>query len=575
MYTDIKNVQILIAALKAYNVSNIVISPGGSDIPIVHSIENDKYFKCYSVVDERSAVYFGIGVSQIIQAPVACICTSGTAATNYLPGITEAYYRNVQIIAITADKNPIFQGQIETQKIDQSDIFINVTKKAVNLLPSIRTEDDSWYCERLIKEALLASSHHGKGPVHINIPIIGSYSNFNTKDLPSITPIKVISCEDSKLTWNKYVELLNHSRKILVVVGQDITFTNEDVRLIESFFRIYNCMFSVEHSSNLSCDGTLFTYAVTETGNALSQDLVPDMVISFGNNVVSYGLKPFLRAYAKKFRHLAIDPGGRVRDVFQSLTDVFECSHTSFFSNFVMNAPAGANNNKEYYNSWLNSILKIKIVDFPFSDLYVAQKLAPIIPENSILHLAILSSVRIMQFFNLAKNIRVFVNAGALGIDGCLSTLIGHAAVSEVLTIGVIGDLSFFYDMNAAGIKHINRNLRIILLNNGGGSEFHFFNSIEVIPTINEHICAKHSKSAKGWVQSLGYMYYSATNEIELDNAFESFFQLSDSPKFIEIFTNMEDDAKVIRDFYNINRPPKSFIKESKVILSKIKKRIN
>jgi 2-succinyl-5-enolpyruvyl-6-hydroxy-3-cyclohexene-1-carboxylate synthase len=571
MYSNFKSIQILIALLKKYNVRHVVTSPGGSNVPILHSLETDDFFHCYSVVDERSAVYFGIGISQVKNEPVACLCTSGTAVCNYLPGMTEAYYQDVPIVAITADKNPYFTGQIETQKIEQKNIFGSVSKKSVDL-PLCNTDDEIWYCERLIKEALLASSHHGKGPVHINIPLVGSYADYSVKELPDIQALKVINCETSNDIWRQYLKIISESERILIFVGQNIVFKDEDVKNIETFFKRYNCVISVEHLSNLHCEGTVFTYPVTETGNT-NAELVPDLVISLGNNLSSYGMKPFLRANSKRIRHFAIDESGRVRDVFKCLTDIFECSPSYFFKYFGEIDHVSCSNNMQYYTKWKNVTSKIKIPEFSFSNFYVAQKLSLIISPNSVLHLAILNSTRIMQFFDLKENIRVFSNVGALGIDGCLSTFMGHATSIEDLAYLVIGDLSFFYDMNAAGIRHLGNNVRIILLNNGGGSEFQFFLNKKDIPTLNKNICAEHAKKAKGWVESLGYEYYAASSSNELDQVLETFSEQSNAPKFLEVFTDMEEDARITREFYDVNRPTQSLSVKAKGVASKIKRK--
>lgn len=572
MYSSHKSIQILLALLKKYKVKNVVTSPGGSNTPIVHSIENDSYFKIYSVVDERSAVYFGIGISQVINEPVACLCTSGTAASNFLPGMTEAHYQNVPIIAITADKNPYFTGQLEIQKIDQRNIFGPVSKKSVDL-PLCNTDDEEWYCARLIKEALLSSSHHGKGPVHINIPLVGSYANYNVKELPNISPIKIINCESSVNIWKEYINVLKESKKILIVVGQNVIFSENDKTNIETFFSKYNCVFSVEHLSNLNSKGIVFTYPVTETGNLNKPELVPDLVISLGNNLANYGMKPFLRRNCNKFQHFAIDEGGRVRDVYKSLTTIFESSPSYFFDFFAKNV-SNTSNDKLYYNAWKFQSEKIIFPEFDFSNFYVAKKLSSIIPKNSILHLAILNSTRIMQFFELAQGVCTHSNVGALGIDGCLSTFMGHSVVTEELAFLVIGDLSFFYDMNAAGIKHLDKNVRIVLLNNGGGAEFQFFLNKKDIPTLNENICAEHPKIAEGWIRSLGYEYQSAKTKEELNDVFVSFAKKSEKPKFLEVFTDMEEDAMITREFYSMNRAKKTVIQKTRGVASKLKNKI-
>lgn len=553
MYTNYRSIQILLCLLKKHNISDIVLSPGGSDIPLIHSIETDPFFKCYSVVDERSAAYYAMGIAQIKNRPVACVCTSGSAVCNYLPGITEAFYQSVPVLAITADKNPYYQGQLEIQKINQLGVFNGVVKNAVEL-PLIKDEEDEWLCNRLVNEALIALNHHGTGPVHINVPVVGSYNVYDCAALPDERMIEVHTLGDNKEIWQQSAELLSKANKILVVVGQNIVFTEQDRIYLNDFFKKYNCVYSVEHLSNLECEGTVYSYPVSEVVglNALNQ-LVPDIVISIGNNLSAYKLKPFLRAHYKEIKNWLISESGEVRDAYKCLTDIFECSVSEFFRQMVKFAPENAQKNYSYYNDWNVNIEKMKYKDYEFSNFYVAQKLSETIPENSVLHTAILNSTRVMQFFKLAKGVRTFSNVGTLGIDGCMSTFAGAAAGTDNLAFLLIGDLSFFYDMNAAGIRSIGPNVRIILLNNGGGSEFHFFMGREKIPTLDAYICAEHNKKAEGWIKSLGYDYYSASSKEEFNNIIHKFGKKSDKPMFLEIFTQMEEDAVLTKQYYKEN----------------------
>ncbi len=554
MYSNIKSVQLLVALLKAYNVRDIVMSPGGSDIAIIHSIETDNFFTCYSVVDERSAVYFSIGISQQKQAPVACVCTSGTAVSNYLSGMTEAFYQDVPIVAITADKEPYRLNQLMLQKIDQTNIFNSVTKKSVNL-PVVKNDNDKWYCERLINEALLELDHHGRGPVHINIPITENGAVYDCAELPKVKKINLVTYDKDNNTWLSYVTKLANAKKILVIVGQNIVFCDDDVKTIEKFSEKYNCVFSVEHMSNLKCKGCIPTYPVTEiSGPGMFSELTPDLVISLGNNIASYRLKPLIKEHLNSFTHWQIDSAGRIRDFSNRLTDVFECTPQYFFEYFTENAPKNSSNDMNYYNLWLEKYNSIEYPDFEFSNFYVAKSLSKIIPSNSVLHLAILNSTRTMQFFELDHTVKTYSNIGALGIDGCLSTFLGQASSTDSLAFCVIGDLSFFYDMNAAGIRNVGNNVRIILVNNTGGSEFHFFMGKGKIPTINDYICAEHHKTARGWIESLGYDYYCASSKTEIDNILPEFVKKSDKPMFLEVFTNMEKDAKLTNEFFHNNR---------------------
>lgn len=570
MYTNIKNIQILISALKVYNIQHVVLSPGGSDIPIVHSIENDNWFIHYSVVDERSAVYFALGLAQELNRPVACVCTSGTAVSNYLPGITEAFYQDIPLIAITADKNPHFQGQIQTQKINQVGIFGECVRSSVEL-PLCKDEEEIWYCERVIKEAFMACFQKTHGPVQINVPVVSSYNIYNQKNLPTVRKVNYINCETSQEEWNKYYNILLQSKRILVFIGQDITFNQKDITDLEKFFMRYNVVYAIEHHSNIRCKGCINTYPITETRIPKDENLVPDLVISIGNNVVSYGMKPFLRRNREKFQHIEIDSNGRFRDVFMRLTDLFECTPQTFFHYFA-NYPGKQEkgNNMEYYNTWKNKAECISLPPLNFTELCVGKYLCDAIPENSILHTAILNSSRIIQYFPLATGVKTFSNTGALGIDGCLSTFMGHAAATDKLCFLLIGDLAFFYDMNAAGLRSLKNNVRIVLMNNGGGSEFHLFLDKKDVPTMNENICAQHHKTAKGWIESLGYEYFAVHNLKDLDTAFENFSSTSDKPKFIEVFSNLETDAKFIKDFYSSFAPKDNIIEYTKKVVKKV-----
>jgi len=554
MYSNIESVQILIAMLKAYNISDVILAPGGSNIPIIHSLENDSYFECYSVVDERSAVYFSMGVAQQKRKPVACICTSGTAVSNFLPGMTEAHFQNVPIVAITADKNPLREGQLETQKIQQKDILKSVVKKEVEL-PVIKDHADRWYCERLINEALFELNHHGTGPVHINIPIIGKTSVYDCENLPIVRKYNLLVPGETEQVWKQCVRKLEKSERVMLVVGQNINFTDEDKNDLEEFFAKFKCMISVEHMANLDCEGVLHTYPLTEMyEKGMFQELVPDLVISLGNNVASYMIKPFLRDNVGKYEHWQIDECGRTRDMFESLCNVFECKPQNFFRYFIDNSSKEIKNDKKYYDAWKTCLEEVEYPEFAYSNLYIARELAKVIPEKSILHLAILNSTRIMQFFSLKKGVRVYSNIGALGIDGCLSTFMGQAASTTELAFCLIGDLSFFYDMNAAGVRHVNNNVRIILLNNGGGSEFHFFMGKKNIPTIDQFICAEHGKTAKGWIESLGYEYYAVRCKEDFEKITSVIGNNSSKPIFVEVFTDMEEDAECTRNFLRTNR---------------------
>lgn len=551
MYSSMKSVTILISLLKEYGVSSVVLSPGGSDIPIIHSIQVDSFFKCYSVVDERSAAYFAMGLAQSLKQPVACVCTSGTAVCNFLPGITEAFYQNVPVVSITADKNPVFQDQLETQKIEQAHIFNGVVKKAVNL-PVIRSETDEWLCNRLVNEALLELCHHGTGPVHINIPIVGNQNAYNCKELSLERRMRVISYGSSDEEWAEKKRELKKYKRILVVAGQGVDYSDEDIHAMNRFFKSYGCVYAVENLSNLQCEGCIHTYPISEmlAGQVLNE-LKPELIISFGNNLAAYLLKESLREHYKTIENWLISESGEVRDAYKCLKVIFECTPSWFFKKMTEDV-AEEMEQRAYYDAWREISQAIEIPDFEFSGMYIAQKLASVIPENSILHTAILNSTRTMQYCKLAKGVKSYSNVGALGIDGCFSTFAGQAAATDELAFLLIGDLSFFYDMNAATLRSISSNVRIILMNNSGGAEFHVYD--HHVDEIDEYVCAQHNKRAGEYMRSMGFECSEARNKEELDRAIEGFGRRSDKPLFLECFTDMHDDARVVKMFYQKNR---------------------
>lgn len=583
MYSKIKNIQIIVALLKQHNIRHIVLSAGTRHVPIAHSVENDNFFHCYSVVDERSAGYYALGLAKELGEPVAIACTSSTATCNYTPPIAEAFYQKVPILVLTGDRDPYHLDQLEDQMINQVDMYRNFCKKCVNL-PVVKTDQDWWYCSRLVNEAILELTHRQPGPVQINFPInqsIEDIADASVPELPACNKISRVALETDAEIWKYRAQMLKDAKRIMVVCGSDEPAAPAAVAAFTEFAKHYNCTFVTEKVSNLKFDGAFDAYLVAEsiTGEVVRTVVAPDLVLFFGGNFVSRW-KTMLRGQKAIFKSWYISEDGAICDPYQNLSCVFECSPAYFFNRMAAYHTNGTNDRKLYQdlqklhdgirmptnveiiakaNKYAVDDARFKNLPEPAKNTLVPEGylsafsamrgLTEHIPENSLLHLSILNSTRITQMFHLPEGISVYSNIGTDGIDGSMSTFLGQCAAAGREGYLVIGDLSFFYDMNSLSIRNLGGNVHILLVNNGGGAEFYFSMGPGLLPDIDRHIAAAHSHSAREWVLSNGFDYLSARNQKEYDQQIAEFVAHSGKPVVMEIFTDKNWDIRVLKAF--------------------------
>lgn len=552
MYTELKAYQIIISLLKQRGISHCVLSAGSRNVPFVHSIEEDPFFHCYSVVDERSAGYFALGLAQELGEPVVISCTSSTATCNYWPPVAEAFYQDVPLVVLTSDRNPSRVGQLEDQCIDQAGMYDRHVRKSVNL-PVIKDADDEWFCNRLVNEALLELNHHGSGPVHINVPMKTYNNSFPVKELPKARLIERVLPEDKDLL-EECANRLHAAKRVLVICGQEAKVSNELQEALDDFFGSGNVAIAAEYMANIKRENAFNPTLCMEYRYITEKkfrEFLPDLVISYGGNMTA-GLKDMLRKCAGEFEHWSIEEDGKVVDAYLSLTKVFECSPEWFFSYFAENA-VGSTNNHEYARSLKEYEQSAIIPKLEYNNILAIKDIVEKIPENSIVHLAINDAIRITNFFKLSDGVTVYANVGTHGIDGCMSSLLGQSVASpERESFLVIGDLAFFYDMGAMRIKHIGKNVHILLINNHGGEEF-FYNRMWKNESSEVHTCARHNTKAEGWVRETGFRYLSAHDEESLNEAIPAFFE--EGPVLLEVFTEMSTDAQALYDLYDVSRP--------------------
>jgi 2-succinyl-5-enolpyruvyl-6-hydroxy-3-cyclohexene-1-carboxylate synthase len=406
----------------------------------------------------------------------------------------------------------------------------------------------------MVNEALLELNHHSKGPVHINIPIRQYNKSFGVRRLPEVKKIDRVEIEDSYLIWEQKLKKLKEAERVLLVIGQNSFVSDSTRSIIKEFAEKYNVAIVGEYMANVRTDYFVNTSLCMNPqllSNSAFEKFLPEIVLSFGGNVYS-GIKNKLNAFAGRFEHWSIQPDGRIVDTFRSIKNVFECSPEYFFKKAVDYA-GSIKNNYNYLTVIRSYNDSMRFPEFEYSHMWVIQEFIKRIPNHSNLHLSVNDAIRIANYFKMPKDISVYANIGAVGIDGPLSTFIGQSVADEAPSYLIIGDLAFFYDMNALRINSIKKNVHILMINNQGGSEF-YYNRSWIDQDSDRHTSARHHIKAEGWVKENGFTYYSAKDKTSFLNSIDDFCKNSDSPVFFEVFTEMKHDAEVIHKLFDINR---------------------
>lgn len=546
-YSDEKNAQILIALLKQFEIRKVIISPGSTNISVVSCMQYDPFFELYSAVDERSAAYMACGLAEESGEPVVISCTGATSSRNYMPGLTEAFYRKLPVVAVTASQAISKVGHHVAQVIDRSVIPKDVANVSVTL-PIVKDDDDFWECEVKVNEALLGLTQSGGGPVHIDIPT--TYQrDFSTKKLPEVRKIERITLNDN------FPEI--PKGRIGIFVGAHGSFSKGETIAIDSFCENHNAVVFCDHTSNYKGKYRLLFSLATIQKMLNDSVFKPDIFIYIGEITGDYYS---LRLVANKVWKVSLD--GKLKDTFRKLRCIFEMSEVNFFEYY---AKFSSNKTTSYYQSCIEyqMALSNKIPNLPFSNIWVASKLATLVPPNSTIHFGILNSLRSWNLFDIHPTIIGNCNVGGFGIDGGVSSLVGASLSNKnKLYFGVFGDLGFFYDLNAIGNRHVSNNLRILLVNNGKGTEFRLSvhkefqkdeNADEFISAAG-HFGNCSPTLVKNYSQDLGFEYISATNKEEFELVYEKFIsnEVSEKPIFFEVFTETANEDSALTLISNI-----------------------
>ncbi len=516
-----KNIAVLARLMLSHGIKHIVVCPGSRNAPIVHTFGEIDGFVCHPVTDERSAAFIAIGLADKIGAPVAVCCTSGSAVLNMCPAVAEAAYRSVPLLVISADRPKEWIGQMDGQTLEQNNVFGGHAKTFE--IDNIYDETTHWAVNRDINDALLRLEN---GPTHINIHLNEPLFGFTEKPLDEE---RIVRWERGEKLTEEAVAEIRKARRPLIIAGQ--MRPNDTLRGIASMMAKKYAVIA-EHLSNIPTEDTIWRFDEILIENADNEELKPDFVLYIGGHIVSKRIKHFLRKN-NPTTCWHISDGEDIIDLFQCVTRMVKSRCLTEIEE------TGFDDASSYRDAWHK--LQTAIAPKPTNDFIDQQIIGNIIslmPEKSILALANSSAVRHAQHYALPNGTEVFCNRGVNGIEGSLSQAVGCALATDKPVVCIIGDLSFFYDMNALWNIALPSNLRIAVVNNGGGAIFNTLPGLEKSTHLKPYVAAQHCMMAENWARACGCQYAKFADADYDAQSVGKLFAKSDSPILLEFMTS-------------------------------------
>ena len=538
-YSSEKGIQILIALLKKHGIRKIITSPGTTNMMLNASLMYDGGFQMYSSNDERSAAYIACGMCEESGEPVMITCTGATASRNYMPGLTEAFYRKLPILVVTGTQDLRRAGNLYDQVTDRT-VHANDIVTYSTYIPFVRNEKDEINAQLRINQAISALTLNGGGPAHINLETYYS-RNLSIKQLPEVKVIRRIDVESDFPPLPK--------GKIAVFIGSHKKFSKRETDSIDAFCSSNDAVVFCDH-----CSGYKGKYRqVDALLNLQNAPCLSNIRLLVHLGEIS-GDHFNMGNHAQEVWRISKD--GQLRDRYDKLTFVFDMADSIFFEHYttdrIQKKQAFLDECQEDYRSLYDSI-----PDLPFSNIWIAKQMHDKLPENSCIHFGILTSLRSWNFFEISDTINSMCNVGGFGTDGMLSSLLGASLCNpDKLYFGVVGDLAFFYDMNALGNRHLGKNLRILLVNNGKGCEFtHHMNPGHIFrEDVNPYIAAaghfgnQSPTLVRDYAKNLGLNYLTASTKEEFLTSVKEFLTPEITSSYVfEVFTHDYNENEALR----------------------------
>ncbi len=530
-------------------VVHVILSPGSRCAPLTLAFLRHGKFEVKTISDERSAAFIALGMAMENNHPVVLVCTSGSAVYNYAPAVAEAYFAAVPLLVLTADRPEEWIGQRDGQTIFQNNIFGDHVKRSFTYPVEDGNSDTIWHGQRLVSEAVNLCVAEPKGPIHINIPLREPlYPNTDAAFAYSDGLKVVYSVEADPTLSEESVRVLNNEllgyKKVLLIAGQGSR--NEAIeKALVDFCQHHKVPLVADVISNAHGIAGAIQHHDLFLANNTSEAIQPDLILSFGQSVVSKNLKLFLRQ--SDADHWHIQEAGQAADPFQKLSKTIWASTSDFFTRIQLNGAEAQENFKSHWEELKKRTAAVleKNQGQELTEINVYQTVLKRIPEHTDVHLANSMAVRYANFLGLqhgANTIQFFCNRGTSGIDGSTSTALGTCLSSKRNTWLLTGDMAFFYDRNAFWNNYVPDSFAVVLFNNNGGGIFNMIPGPAKQPEGKAYFVTEQKLNAKHLSEEHGLAYFRVNQWSELEEQWNSFAACK-TKKIIEIVTDVEGNT--------------------------------
>lgn len=547
---------ILVDLLVAKGVKRVVLSPGSRNAPLIISFARRKELEKFVVLDERSAAFMAMGMAQQTGDPVAVICTSGTALLNYAPAVAEAYYQHIPLIVISADRPEEWIDQEDSQTIRQKNLFAPIVKASYSLPSDILCNDERWWVNRQINEAVNVAMQSKPGPVHINVPLREPLYRLRKicteRSERIISSVSINTCLDKK-NIEDLAGIISRSKKVMILAsfGKPDSTLSSLLNQLSSFPQV---IVLTETISNLHIDDSIPTIdrVLSVISDEEKSRFSPDLLITFGGSLVSRMIKQFLRKHTP-LEHWSLDENIHIADTMQCITRHIRMNPVDFFSQIVNHIYPSES---DYHRIWIDRKAEAEFRHEQYlsvsewSDLKAFSLIFSTIPQGSVLQLSNSTPIRYAQLFEYNQVERSDCNRGVSGIDGATSTAVGAACVRKELTVFITGDMGFLYDSNALWNRYIPPTLKIIVMKNGGGGIFRFIQGPSELPELEEYFETVQEVDVEGFARLHGFDCYTVVSESELKKILPVFFHISDKPAILSVETPRTVNDRILKGYF-------------------------